>query len=431
MAKSKGLEVAMTVAARFGGKTVNMFVFFIVARKLSFFEMGIYGVAFSMSLILSTVLDVGIRNSLAIFIGKAPDQTGAYALQSFILWIGLSLFAPILMAISLNTSGFGVIPLEYHASSALLLIGMLYLRIMQGVLLGSGDIAMYNRSELASRVVLLILTMAFLLTEKITLASALWTLAISQAVAATYLFYHQWALIRQADGLRFDLIKALLSRGFMFMISVLMMNASKRLAFLAIGHFVDARHSGLFFALQRFTEIITEVGMAVSVVIFSHNVRAETPEEAVKGTAHSTRVCFMIFVVIAACIAISSPWSVPLLLGAKFAGNTALFQVILLATLIGSVWTILFPSLSVVSSPTKVFVLFIPGLGANILLVYPLMLQFGLLGAALSMVAANAILTGTFLAYYNRRFGIPPRDFLLPRMSDLAAGRRAFKRFAR
>lgn len=429
MANSKGLDLVLTVATRFGGKTINMLVFFLVARNLSLSEMGIYGIIFSMSLILSTVLDVGIRNSAAIFVGKDLEHMSDYARQSLFLWGMLSLLAPPLMWVSLNNSGYGDVPSTYQAPAIVLLISMLYLRVMQGVLLGAGKIAMYNRSELASRTILLVTTVFLLSTGRLDLLGALWSLAISQLGSAIYLFLIQRELLRSGgSGLRSDIIKALLARGFMFMVSVLAMNATKRVSFLAIGHFVDSDKSGLFFALQRLTEIITEVGLAVSIVVFSSNVRASSTEEAVRETARSTRLCFSIFIVIAGAISVTAPWAVPILLGSKFAGHTLLFQVTLLATLIGSIWTIIFPSLSVVSTPTKVFFLFLPGLAANIILVFPMMEWFGLTGAAIAMVLASTILTTSFLLYYRYKFGVPMRDFLVLRADDLAGVRKLLKR---
>jgi O-antigen/teichoic acid export membrane protein len=429
MASSRGLDMILTVFARVGGKSLNLLVFAIVARNLSLGELGVYGFIFSITLILSTVLDLGVRNSLAVMIGKDAESTDRYASQTFMLWCILALLTAPALYLAYFGSQFDLETPAFLIPSTILLASMLYLRMMQGVLLGTGEIAMYNRSELASRIILVALTAIFLVLGNLSLMSAIWSLAVSQAVAALYLLVSQWRTIR--SGMRWDLglAMALVSRGVVFMLSVLLMNASKRLAVLVISQLSSAENAGLFFALQRLTDVITEVGLAVAVVIFSHNVRAKSSGDAVQATAHSTRISFFVFTLMAIGLALTAHWTVPLALGTKFAGHTDVFVIVLAGTLIASVWTLLFPSLSVVTSPLTVFLLFIPGLSLNVAIIYPLMNWFGLAGAAWSMLIANIVLTASFLAVYKIRFGVSPRDFLIPTPTDFAAVSKLAKKF--
>jgi len=89
MAK-RALDTLATIVTRFGAKSVNLLVFLIVARQLSLAEMAAYGFIFSTTLIYSTILDLGTRNSLAVFIGKEPALTHDYTRSGFFLWLVLS-----------------------------------------------------------------------------------------------------------------------------------------------------------------------------------------------------------------------------------------------------------------------------------------------------------------------------------------------------
>ena len=88
MAK-RALDTLATIVTRFGAKSVNLLVFLIVARQLSLAEMAAYGFIFSTTLIYSTILDLGTRNSLAVFIGKEPALTHDYTRSGFFLWLEL------------------------------------------------------------------------------------------------------------------------------------------------------------------------------------------------------------------------------------------------------------------------------------------------------------------------------------------------------
>jgi O-antigen/teichoic acid export membrane protein len=420
MAAKRSVDVIITVLTRFGGKSVNLLVFLLVARALNLTEMGIYGFVFSTTLILSTMLDLGVRNSLAVFVGKEPERLAAFTRTAGMLWALSSILAVPAIFLSFHLTDMTILDAKYVVPAILLLGAMVFIRMLQGTLLGSGAIAQFNRSELASRVVLLILSGGLLLFDRLDLEAALWTLALSQAFSALYLAFCIRQSLFSNSPEWVNIARMLIARGAPFMVCVLMMNASRRMSFFAVGQMTGVEDAGLFFALQRLTEIITEVGLAVSVVVFSHTVRDSSPERAAKNAAESTRMCLAVFLVISAVFGVSAPWSLPLLMGGQFHGDVFLFEVILLGTLAGSVWTILFPTVSVLTRPTSVMLIFLPGLILNVVSVYLLIPILGAVGGAWALLASNIILTISFLVFFRRRFGLAFTEFLLPQPSDFA-----------
>lgn len=415
------LDTLATVVTRFGGKSVNLLVFLIVARQLSLAEMAIYGFVFSTTLIFSTMLDLGIRNSLAVFVGQEPDRAASYTRASFLVWCVLAAVGVPISYITLHLSSLSIDIAALAPPFSLLLAAMLYLRMMQGTVLGEGDIRLFNTSELISRFVLLPCTLLLLaIPGSFTLMSAMWVLALSQLVAAVYLFARQYRFIFRPSANTLALTRRLIARGFLFMLAVLLMNAAKRVSFLVVSHVEPKAAAGLFFSLQRLTEIITEVGMAIAVVAFSYSVRAKSVNDALEGSAAMSRVAMVLFTLISVAMVASSSISVPLLLGARFAVDGWLFPLLVGTTLIGAPWTILFPSLSVVLSPARVLLLMLPGVSLNILTALPLTRAYGLEGAALSMLLSNLVLTGSFLVLYKVKFGIPMNRFLVIGRSDLS-----------
>jgi O-antigen/teichoic acid export membrane protein len=419
MAK-RALDTLTTIVTRFGAKSVNLLVFLIVARQLSLTEMAAYGFIFSTTLIYSTILDLGTRNSLAVFIGKEPALTNDYTRSGFALWLVLSVLGVPAAYLTLRASDLGMDTTQLAIPFAILLAAMLYLRMMQGPPLGTGDIKLFNRSELASRVALLIGTVILLVIPgAFTLLSAVWVLAVSQVAAALYLFAKQLPAMRARSGKWTVLAWKLVSRGFLFMLSVLLMNAAKRASFLVVSQTSASDAAGTFFALQRLTEIITEVGLAIAVVAFSYSVRSSSTREAVDSSAAMLRTSMLLFTAVSVTMIATADVTVPLLLGSQFSSEGWLFTLLVVATLSGAPWTILFPSLSVVLSPFRVFLLMLPGVLLNIVTAKPLTVAYGLNGAALSMLISNVVLTLSFLLVYKIAFSVPIHRFLIINRDDL------------
>lgn len=415
-----------TVAVRFGAKTVNLIVFICVARFLSLRDMGVYGAIFASSIILSTILDLGVRNSIAVFIGQDPEMTSEYMRSALFIWAIGSIIAVPAMMIVLFAYDYQPFFYSIGIPSCTLTIAMLFIRIFQGPLIGRGDIAKLNNSDLINRVVLLICTVVAFATVGFTLYSSLWMLAFSQTVSAVYLFAIQrdwfrgsWSTFPAPNLYR------LMRRGIIFMFTVLLMNVAQRMSFYLIGYRAGVTESGLFFGLQRLTEVLTEVGVAVSVIMFSNNIRSTSPVEAARQTARATRTTFAILFVLACCFSLVSPWLVPQILGPKFEGHIELTLLLVVGTLLGVPWTMLFPSLSVASTPRAVFVLFLPGITIGLIMTLISLSFMGVKGGAVGLLFGNLCLSLTFAAKYQSMHGIPIKSFFIPSISEFKPGRRS------
>lgn len=418
---SRTHQMLVTIVTRFAGKSVNFIVFAIVTRSLSLLELGIYGFIFTMTLIFATFFDVGLRNSVANFIGKEEARTSDFAAQALLLFVPFGLCAALALPVLLQAQGFDVSLSVVAVPAVLNVLALLFIRMQQGVLLGVGDIAYFNNTELASRIALLAGTLAVLVVHEITLATALWVLALSNLVGA--LSVARGVIPLAKGGTLTDLGPAgrLIRRGFLFMLGVVAMLVAKQTAFLIITQLGSEGQAGLFYGLLRLSEILTEIGLAVAVVLFSANVRAASREQAIADAAHSTRIAFTFFIVLALVAAVLAPVLVPLTLGADFAGYDTLFRVLLLGTLLGTIWTILLPSLSAIDSPIVTFLIFVPNLLFGSALIWWAFVTGGLQGAAMAMVVTQALLSASFLTVFKLRFGSSVRDFVLLKKSDLTS----------
>ena len=424
MSKVKVMDLAVTIFVRFGSKAVNFFVFILVARSLTGSEMGVYGLVFSTALILSVMFDFGLRNSSAVYVGGEFELAQKSSFLLHVSWVFFSLLG----ACFLVTLPYFLTSMEsikdYAIPFSILFSGMLYIRIMQGALIGVGYLGEFNKSEISSRVVLIGLTLTFYFYEGITISNALWSLALSQLMASLYLF----ANLLKRNFLIFyvdvSALKVMLKRGVLFMIAVVIMSLSKRLTFYALGEYSSLDTSGMFFSLLRLSEIVTEVALAVAVVLFSQSVRAKSEEAIIQGLAVTTRHMTAILFVMTVLIFSFSSVFLNILLPSAYEGYESSFDIILWGTFLGSLWVMLFPSLASMVNPLFIAMLFVPSLLFLVVAFYICIeLQGGVdvyIGANLYFVT-NVITLVMFLSFLWAKYKVAPDQFLRLRVKELLA----------
>lgn len=408
----------VTIVARIGGKAVNLVVFLVLARTLTVDDLGLFGFVFTTVLVMISAFDVGVRNSVAYFIGRTPDKLPTLALQTLLLWGGLSVLGLVTLYSVLYVAGNGLHQPVYAIPAGTLFVSMLFLRMGQGVLLGQGRITFYNQTELVSRVVLASAVGLLLLMDRVTLGSALAAMGGSYGVGAIVLAAGIVPVTRHGDRLDIEAAKLLLRRGFVFMTAVLLMTATNRIAFLLLSQLGQADEVGLFYGLQRLTEVLTEIALAVALVGFSQSVRAESSESAVRDAAQSTRMSFAVFGSMALVAFIGADLLPPLALGESFRGTGSLFRIVLVGTLCGSVWAMLFPSLSAIASPGLCVRIFVPNVTLSVVACWMGYAHYGLTGLAVGFAVTHLLLAVSFLMVFRVKYSTPIRAFLVPRPSE-------------
>jgi O-antigen/teichoic acid export membrane protein len=427
MAKLRGLDVVFTILARFGGKSINLLVFLIVARNLSAEDLGVYGYVSITTLFLASLFDFGVRNSSAYFVGRDSARANSYTLYCIILWFIFNIFGLVTLWFVYQSEDAHISDLSVVLPSLVLMSALLFIRMLQGVLMGGGKMKEFNQSELASRTVLFISTAFLFFTHSLNLSNALWSTAISYGSSALFLVYLTIGSALKGKLSDYGLAKTMVTRGFVFMLSVVLMLASKRIAFYILSQMGTPDEVGVFFGLQRTTEVLTEIGLAVAVVVFSQNVRSEVQSEALDTAAKSTRMSFVFFSFLSLIAYVLAHYILQYGFGPTLHHQESLFRIILIGTLFGSIWTILYPSLSAIASPLTTFYIFLPNFAISFGAIWLLYRFFGIEGAGWATVVTNASISLSFILYFKYKFHVPVRDFLVPNEGDIAGIRRMIR----
>jgi len=412
------LDSLWTVVTRFVMKGTNLIVFAILARKLSLQEFGYYGYVVATTLLLSTIFDFGTRHSTGYFLGTRPDAEAQITLQAHVWSIVFSILGAVIFGAWLYLDHDLLSNWSLLVPAALTLPPMLAIRVQQGIVLGKGMMGPYNQSESLPRTLLFVVTMLLLVTKSITLESSLWALCGTFAVAAIYLSLVTVKL-GVARGMDISLTKKILHRGMLFVPGVVLMIASRRISILMLENLNGPEAAGLYFGVVRISETLTEIALAIGIVIFSHNIRAASQDRAIADAARVVRCIMPLLLVMCATLFVSAKWVIPIALGSHFGGQEVLFRIALAATWIGSLWIILYPSLSALCSPIVSFWVFVPGVTLNVILTYFFAQKYGAVGASYALLITQVVLSASFLFAFHHLFRAKISSFLFIQKADV------------
>ncbi|ADU13861.1 lipopolysaccharide biosynthesis protein [Asticcacaulis excentricus] len=420
MGRKQLFNTFITILTRFGSKGINFVVFALIARGLTPAEMSDYGFIFTTTLMIATVFDVGIRNSVAYYIGRDEKNSELYATATVNIFSVLS-FICALSSIACVVAWENNKDLLLLAGVAVNAVSLLFIRMGQGVLIGKGQIAKFNQSELYPRVTLIFLTVLAYFLYNLNLEICVFILAFSNMTGAALLFKLGRFKLNFSIAGATEYYKILIGRGFLFMIGVVMMLLTKQASFFVIDYYDGGEVSGAFYASRRLTEVLTEVGLAVSVVLFSQNVRTSDVKASVASASYYTKFSFSLFMFLTALALPLAKFIVPIALGHQYASHVYLFQIILIGTLIGTLWTIVYPTVSAISSPITVCKIFLPNLVLSICISLVAHYFYGPNGVAWGFIVSNTVLSLSFLSYFKCQHGQTLRSFLIPSSSEVIA----------
>lgn len=419
------MQYLITVITRFAVKGVNLITFLILARLLTLDDFAKYGLVFNTSLLLSVLLDLGLRNSSAYFMGKNRSDT-KIIVSTIFKYISVAGFSSFIIIVLLNETSIIDFELSFLqiTAAALVCIGLFYIRTLQGVFLGFSKVNFVNRSDMIQKLVLVFMVASIFYASLDDLSYVLWAFGLSTLLASVYIIYKIRSLVNQeasdiTDSSSFD-YKKMFIRGAIFMSGSFCMIVYKKLGFYIADAEGGSLLSGIYFGINRFAEVITEVGIAVSMVLFSRNVKSTDRSRSLVDAAKSVRLSLFVLVITSIIFSILAEYILQYGLGEKFISYTGLYRVALVASLFGLMPTIMYPTLTVLYHPTRVAFLYFVMMSFNYVLSVYLFSNMGLEGIMLSLLCTNIILMSFLLFYIKSRECVSPLEFLIVKKEDFS-----------
>ena len=419
MKPSMLLDAFWVLVTRFVMRAANLVVFMLLARGLDQEAFGHYGYVMASVLMLTVVFDVGLRQSSGFYLGKSGEEPGKVVTQILLLWLGLMLIGTCAMAGVMVWGGFSTPFLALVLATATLGPALL-VRMAQGAFLGLGKIKELNKSELASRALLLAGTLALWLLDALTIESALAVLFASYVGASALL---AWQLRDLLAWPRLDtsIARPLLRTGLTFAGGIIAMILLGRIGVWIVNAQLGTADVGAYFAVMRLSEMIAEVATAVGVVIFSHGVRTEDRREAALATARTAR-CVVAVMAVAGIVAVllAEPL-IALTVGEAYVAAAGAFRILVAGAVLSCFSMMLYPGLSSQGEARWGLRVFGPGTLLAAGLCWLLAPAMGVVGAAIAMASAQAVVAIALVLVYRKIFEIPLVEIALPQREDIQA----------
>ena len=410
-----------TVLMRFGIKFSNLLFFLLVANYLDLNDIAIYGLFFSMSLLISVVIDLGQRNTMARLVGEFPSERNTYFYSSNLLFfVIVFLFSIILFSLIFNDylQKLNTVIIPFY----IVCVSMAYIRTMQGFLLGEGRIKDFNISEAIPRFFLLFAIGVFWVGGELKLTWACWSLALAQFAGALYI---GWRMFSEANGRVVFVDKKVMVKvifiGSVFMISVLAMNFSKQLHFYALDYYAQGL-SGFYFTMFRLSEIATEIALGISVVVFARATQEKNELESLKRISRVVRLTMATFLPVLVVVYFCRNLMVTAFLDQEYTRFGFEFFLICVGSYLGIIWAVIFPAFSVIFHPLKLGGAFLGSITFSIL-IYKYFLIVGvdltIKNAAYVFIFSTLIANIVLLLLARYEFGVKFSEFLVPNTDDL------------
>lgn len=401
-------------------RLAQLATFILLARFLSPAEFGWFGILTTTFVLAATLGSLGFRQSLAYEVGQHRLRVGEANGVALAIWLPLTI-ATSSVIVWLYASE--VPSLSYINAAALIVVGVaaaMFLMLIQGTFLGSGQIGAFTASESIPRVVLLLGVIVLGWTGSVTLSAALWAHVGGFALVAPI---GLWLASRKAGKLavRFDNFVPMLRYGFFFAVNLFFITLCSRLAMYIIEREIGASAAGQFFAAARIYEILLEVAGALGMVLFSDIARSRSKTSRVHRNARVACWTFWSFVLLAMALTATASISVDLLLGQGYARAVIILQILCIGLPPAAANKVIYPTFAGAGKPQLGTPVILIGLVINAALAFALVPAWGAAGGAVAVSASQFVIFAGYLVLCVRKFDVPVRLLLLPLTSDVRA----------
>jgi O-antigen/teichoic acid export membrane protein len=398
------------------GLLFNLGITIVLARELGPDGRGIVAVALSLTLILIQVGSLGIASANPYFIAR--DATMRTSIVTNSVWLALGIGTSLIAlgaAVRIELPGFvaGVSWPEMLIALACIPASLLSV-FLQGALLGLGRTIAYNLIEIGQAAVSLVVLLVVLRVGHGGVMGALLTLTGGAVLGAAAYGMVLRRDIRVVVGPDLGLVQKMARYAVRIYVATLLAFLVIRLDLLLVNYYLGAAQAGIYSVAAAMAAGMYVFPAAVGVNLFPRVARGSEGELS----ARVFRVVACLFAIAcAAAVPVAGP-AINLLYGPRFAEATTLFYWLLPGVFCLGMLTVLSHHFAGRGFPRKAMLVWLVGLGVNLILNFTLLSKYGTYIAPL----ASSIAYGILLILHIRMFAEESGGYsvLLPRTSDFS-----------
>ena len=406
--KSGQTDAAATLAASVLNGLLILGTQSCLAWSLGTAGRGEYAVCVVLSVLLSAVFGLGVEMAVGYYVG-AKRLTFSDAMAAGLAWAVLSSLVGIgagWVLTSLPLAFVDKAPLTALRLSLLLLPTMLCALVFTRVLIGLGEIVLFNVSSVARAMLVLLLTVVLVWYAELGVYGALAGLLIGDVFQMGIIAFqlrrrHQWHFVRPSA----DALRRLLSYGARFYAGKLGRQLHMRLGTVLLTFLATKGDVGLFAAALALMAGVWMIPDAANIVLLPRTTRDEsgTPELVAKCCRFSAASALLVVIPV---LLFAKPLVV-IVLSPEFLPVIPLMQILALGTIVRSYPRVLASYFNGIERPGLNSAIILSGLLVNAVLLLLLLPRYSLPGAALALSIAYGVETILAVVWFVRISGEP------------------------
>jgi O-antigen/teichoic acid export membrane protein len=395
--------------------SANLVTFVLLARVMDGADFGTYGVFTSAIFLVEAGGHLGLRQAMAHQIGQGQTDVPEALGSVLLVWPIMGLVCGLLVWMAMD-SGLAEGGRWVWLGPALLACAAVVLSSMcQGFFLGTGRVGYFGLVETLPRVLVLLGVLVLALLGQVDALAQSWLFAVCFGVAGMVAF-------RLANGVKdagrprysIDATWNLIRRGWPFALLLFVLILNTRISMFILAGKLDVTAAGQYFAALRLNDLILQVAASTGLVLFSHAARSSDPQLALVRAVSVTRWGIWIAVIVAAVGLAAMPILVPLVLGGDFAATVPILALLLLALPFAAFCKIVSPTLAGLDRPLLGVLAVVPAIAVNAFICMLLVEPLGAVAGGIALMASQIVMAIGLGAVLVTRYGIRPRDMLLP-----------------
>lgn len=379
---------------------------------------GLYSAIAIIPIIVVSLTHLGIRGASIFHLGKKLYDENELVSTVMVLLIFSSATGIILSVIAYYFYQEPDFKLLWIALILLIIPARLAIIYIGGVFLGKDEIKKANNLNWMTNLVHLVLAIILVWLMDMSILGAIISMLVSSILIGGYAIYQITSIFDVKLRIHKKIIVELLRLGVLFSVAFFFIQLNFRLDILLLQKLSSEQEVGIYSLGAHVAELLWQIPLAISIVVFSRTANIEETELMEKHTGKLLRITFLLAVLAAVAIFITAPYIIPFVFGAEFIPSVRIIQYILPGIILIVIYRILSGHLAGLGKPQVTIYIFAPALVINILLNLLWIPEYGGKGAAMATNISYALGTAGYLIAYSIILKIPVYELLRYRKSD-------------
>jgi len=391
----------------------------ITARYLGTEGRGIIALYQSFFIMLLPLFELGIRQSIAYFIGQKKYRENVLIVNmQWVYIVTVSLNVLTLIFVYHMTGMFvdnELVAVFFLLSAVVMLLNS----YCQGVCVGRKQMDKVNYTLFLALSIYIFFLILFVIIFKQGVLGAAISWFIGQFVALIYISrVIGLSLLKKLP--RKDIIVSLVKKGSIFAIALFVIELNYRIDVIMLKAFKGANSVGIYSVGVTLCEVLKNIPLSLGLVLFSHaaNWSSDVAADKAKFVLLLSRGIFFVMIVLGLIFSLAMSYLLPIIYGTEFKGSVMVVNALLPGIVLLSVFLILNMFVAGQGKPHIALIVFLPALLFNIILNILLIPVFDYVGAAVSSTFSYAFAAMLYALIFKKIYKTNLIDIFVFKVSD-------------